>query len=339
MSTRDVNPFETANAGFAQALYEDFLRDPASVSPEWRELFQAGIIGELPESRIASRESRDGPEAPGTRNGATVAAPAAPERTEVKGPAARLAANMEESLGVPTATTFRQIPVSVLEARRTQLNQALAAADRNLKLSFTHLIAYALVLAWKRHQSMGHSYRAIDGTAYRITPSHLGLGLAVDVERKDGSRGLVVPVIKQADTMDFAAFHATYESLVEKARSNRLLPDDFAGGSITLTNPGGLGTSTSMARLMAGQGTIIATGAIAYPPEFTATPRERLTELGIAKVMWLSSTYDHRVIQGAESGEFLRTVEQLLGGGDGFYDAVAEALGIGLEAGGRAGGP
>ena len=332
VSTRDVNPFETANAGFAQALYEDFLRDPASVSEEWRELFQAGMVGEVPERTATTPAPTSAAPTPSGPNGAG-AATAESERVEVKGPAARLAANMEESLGVPTATTFRQIPVSQLDARRAELNRALAAANRSLKLSFTHLIAWAITLAWKRHPVMGHSYRATDGKAWRMTPAHLGLGLAVDVERKDGSRGLVVPVIKQADTLDFAAFHAAYEGLVEKARTNRLLPDDFAGGSITLTNPGGLGTSASMARLMAGQGTIIATGAIGYPPEFAATPKERLAELGIAKVMWLTSTYDHRVIQGAESGEFLRTVDQLLHGEENFYPDVAASLGVGIDGG------
>jgi 2-oxoglutarate dehydrogenase E1 component len=314
-----VNPFETANAGFAQALYEDFLRDPASVSEEWQELFRTGIVGEAPGPNGAEKAER-------AEKAETAEAPA--DRTEIKGPAARLVANMEESLTVPTATTFRQVAVGVLEGRRGQLNQALA--EKGVKLSFTHLIAWALVLAWKRHPAMGHSYRQVDGTGFRFTPPHLGLGLAVDIERKDGSRGLVVPVIKQADTLDFAAFHATYESLVSRARANRLLPDDFAGGAITLTNPGGLGTSASMARLMTGQGTIIATGAIAYPPEFATTPQERLAELGISKVMWLSSTYDHRVIQGAESGEFLRTLEQLLQGADGFYEDVAKSLGVDL---------
>jgi pyruvate/2-oxoglutarate dehydrogenase complex dihydrolipoamide acyltransferase (E2) component len=141
---------------------------------------------------------------------------------------------------------------------------------------------------------MGHSYRATDGTAFRHTPSRLGLGLAVDVERKDGSRGLVVPVIKGADTLDFAAFHTAYEGLVAKARGNKLMPDDFAGGSMTLTNPGGLGTSMSVPRLMAGQGSIIATGAIAYPPEFSGVSKERIADLGIAKIMTVTSTYDHR---------------------------------------------
>ena len=324
MKTTDVNPFETANAGFAQAMYEDYLRDPASVSPEWKALFETGVVGEKPETTDGRKDGKT--EGTATEGPSVVPSvrPSAPERVEVKGPAARLAANMEESLGVPTATTFRQLPITALESERAGLNAALASRD--IKLSFTHIIAYALVLAWKKHPVMGHSYRATDGSAFRYTPSHLGLGLAVDVERKDGSRGLVVPVIKNADTLDFAAFHATYESLVAKARGNKLMPDDFAGAAMTLTNPGGLGTSMSVPRLMAGQGSIIATGAIAYPPEFTGVSKERLADLGIAKIMTVTSTYDHRVIQGAESGEFLREVDLLLQGQDGFYAEIAKSL-------------
>ena len=159
-----------------------------------------------------------------------------------------------------------------------------------------------------------------DGAPYRVAPEGIALGLAVDVQRKDGSRGLVVPVIKRADTMDFAAFHAAYEALVEKARTNRLMPDDFAGATMSLTNPGGLGTVASVPRLMAGQGSIIAVGAIGYPAEFSAVPEERLREFGISKVMTVTSTYDHRVIQGAESGAFLATLDHLLQGDQGFYE-------------------
>ncbi len=316
----DVNVFETANAGFAQALYEEFLRDPSSVSPEWRRLFESGVAGEQPPA-----PSGNGP--------SPVPEPASdgpPGGTEIKGPAGRLVANMEESLSVPTATTVRELPVAMLERRRGQLNQALVAVGRDLKLSFTHLIGFALVRATSRHQGMTHSYRQADGKAWRIVPTECNLGLAVDVERKDGSRGLVVPVIRAADAMDFAGFLARYEELVQKARTNKLMPDDFVGASITLTNPGGLGTSASVPRLMAGQGTIIAVGSIGYPPEYSGLSKERIGQLGIGKVMTMTSTYDHRVIQGGESGEFLRTVDQLLQGEDGFYQSVAGALGVSL---------
>ena len=222
------------------------------------------------------------------------------------------------------------LPVGVLEEKRRGLNQALQAAGEAGKISFTHLIAYG---AGAGHQAASgdgpHACSMQDGRPYRVAPDGIELGLAVDVQRKDGSRGLVVPVIKRADAMDFAAFHAAYEALVEKARTNRLMPDDFAGATMSLTNPGGLGTVASVPRLMAGQGSIIAVGAIGYPAEFSAVPEERLREFGISKVMTVTSTYDHRVIQGAESGAFLGTVDRLLQGDEGFYDLIAESLRLG----------
>lgn len=329
----DPNVFETANAGFAQAIYEEFLRDPASVAPEWRRLFESGRIGEAPPPPSGNGPAR----APGNGkavagDGAATAAAPVPGAVPLRGPAARLAANMTESLSVPTATTFRQIPVRVLEAERASLNAALRAAGRPEKLSFTHLIGYALVQAARQHPVMGTSFLSVDGAPHRIDPDGVHLGLAVDVERKDGSRGLVVPVLRHADRMGFGEYLAVYEALVEKARSNRLLPDDFAGGNITLTNPGGLGTVASVPRLMAGQGSIIAVGAIGYPPEFAGLSTERLVELGVGKVMMLTSTYDHRVIQGAESGEFLATLDRLLQDQAEFYGRVASDLGIAAAA-------
>jgi 2-oxoglutarate dehydrogenase E1 component len=319
----DPNVFETANAGFAQAVYEDYLRDPNAVAPEWRRLFESGRVGERP--------------AGGNGDGAQVArAPAAPATpvsppegaTPIKGPAARLVQNMTESLSVPTATSFREIAVHTLEAARAAFNAGLKSAGRSEKASLTHFIAWALVQAAKRHPVMGHSFALIGGAPHRLTPDGIHLGLAVDVERKDGSRGLVVPVLKHAERMGYAEFQAAYDTLVEKSRTNRLLPDDFAGGSMTLTNPGGLGTVASVPRLMAGQGTIIAVGAIGYPPEFAAAGKQTIAELGISKVMTLTSTYDHRVIQGAESGEFLRAVEHLLAGEEGFYEGIFGAFGL-----------
>ncbi len=340
----DPNVFETANAGFAQAMYEEFLRDPSAVGPEWRRLFEGGTVGLGNGASAPDERMSRGADEQMARGAQSVAAPppettahplirssahpaAAPAgATPIKGPAARLVANMNESLSVPTATTFRTLPVAQLERCRRDLNAKLEAAGRPQKLSFTHLIAFALVQAAKRHPVMAHTLSEIDGTPYRVQPDGLGLGLAVDVQRKDGSRGLVVPVIKRTDTLDFAAFHAGYEALVEKARSNKLLPDDFAGAAMTLTNPGGLGTVASVPRLMAGQGSIIAVGAIGYPAEYTGAPEERLRDLGIAKVMTVTSTYDHRVIQGAESGAFLATLDHLLQGEEHFYDTIAESL-------------
>lgn len=342
----DPNVFETANAGFAQAIYEEYLRDPSAVTPEWRRLFESGIIGEspayngngaspeghsatLPDSvAVPAAPSLPAPAQAGSSPTAPTSAPANAQL--IKGPAARLVANMNESLTVPTATTFRQLPVATLEIRRKDLNEALKSAGRSEKISFTHLIGYALALAARKHPVMTSSYAEIDGAPHRIQPGTVNLGLAVDVERKDGSRGLVVPVIHGADAMEFAGFLATYESLVEKARTNKLMPDAFAGASMSLTNPGGLGTVASVPRLMSGQGSIIAVGSIAYPPEFAGVAPERIRDLGVAKVMTITSTYDHRVIQGAESGEFLRTLDGLLQGEDGFYESVGRSLGLTL---------
>ncbi|HEY3935646.1 MAG TPA: multifunctional oxoglutarate decarboxylase/oxoglutarate dehydrogenase thiamine pyrophosphate-binding subunit/dihydrolipoyllysine-residue succinyltransferase subunit [Gemmatimonadales bacterium] len=248
---------------------------------------------------------------------------------QLKGPALKLAQNMEASLALPVATTFRDIPVRVLEGERAALNARLKSAGRTEKLSFTHLIGWALVQAARQFPMMGTSVLKSGADSYKVVPEHVNLGLAVDVERKDGSRGLVVPVLKRADTLSFAEFLATYEGLVDKARHNKLMPDDFAGTTMTLTNPGGLGTVASVPRLMPGQGTIIATGAIAYPPEFSAMDPGAVHQLGISKIMTMTSTYDHRVIQGAESGSYLRLVDQLLQGESAFYQEIGAALGLG----------
>jgi 2-oxoglutarate decarboxylase len=330
----DPNVFETANAGFAQAMYEEFLKDPATVGPDWRRLFESGIVGERPgtggNGATATEAVRETAATPAA--GSSAPARELPAGTAaIKGPAAKLVANMNESLTVPTATTFRVLAVAVLEERRRRINQGLQASGRAGKISFTHLIAYALVQATKQHPVMGHTLIMKDGTSFRVIPEGVALGLAVDVQRKDGSRGLVVPVIKRADTLDFATFHAAYEALVEKARSNRLLPDDFTGATMSLTNPGGLGTVASVPRLMTGQGSIIAVGAIGYPAEFSGVAEERLREFGISKVMTISSTYDHRVIQGAESGAFMATMEHLLQGDQGFYDLIEETLQLSAE--------
>ena len=247
--------------------------------------------------------------------------------TPIVGPAAALASAMEASLGVPTATSFRTISVDTLETRRRELNAALNAAGRNEKVSFTHIIGYALARATHVVPVMTWSFKRDGARGVRVEQG-CNLGLAVDMQRKDGSRFLVVPVIRGADNLGFAAFHRTYESLVAKARSNSLMPGDMAGATITLTNPGGIGTVASVPRLLAGQGSIIATGAIGYPPGLRAVPESNLRSLGVHKVMTLTSTYDHRVIQGAQSGEFLRRIEELLNGADGFYDALFQSLGL-----------
>ncbi len=232
--------FGTHNAAFVQVMYEEYLRDPSSVGQEWRELFDNGKLAELPIIQGA-RSKEQGATPPTAPTAARSVAPAPSGATPITGPAARLVANMTESLTVPTATSFRDIAATTLDTRRKALNAQLAASGK--KISFTHLIGYAIVQAAKHFPAMTHHFQDIDGKPHRVDPGGIGLGLAVDVEKKDGSRALVVPVIKHAETMDFAAFHAAYEAVVEKARTNRLMPDDFAGGTIQLTNPGRFATS------------------------------------------------------------------------------------------------
>ena len=308
--------FGTHNAAFVQVMYEQYLRDPASVSDDWRQLFDNGRLAELPviptdrAEVLGRREKGDVPSA--AQSGTSPISPLPAGLTPLTGPAARLAQNMTDSLSVPTATSFRDVPVDTLDARRRELNARLASSGK--KISFTHLIGFAIVQAAKQFPVMTHAFQEVDGKPHRFDPRGVSLGLAVDVEKKDGSRALLVPVIKRADALDFAAFHATYETLVEKARAGRLLPDDFAGATITLTNPGTIGTVASVPRLMKGQGSIIATGAI--------------RQIGATRVMTLTSTYDHRVIQGAESGMFLRKLDAVLQGEERFYEVVAETLAI-----------
>jgi len=259
-------------------------------------------------------------------NGKVAAATTEGEAKALRGPAGMLAEAMNESREVPTATSFRAIAVDTLDAKRKALNSILA--ERGMKVSFTHLIAWAIVQAAKEWPVMGRSYEERDGKPFAIEGGPLNLGIAVDVERKDGSRSLMVPAIKGAESLGFAAFHSAYEDLIDRTREGKLTPDDFQGTNVSLTNPGGLGTSASVPRLMAGQGTIVAAGSIAYPPQWAHATPERIKALGVSKVMTLTSTYDHRIIQGAESGSFLRRIEQLLEGADEFYEGVASNLGV-----------
>ncbi len=240
--------------------------------------------------------------------------------TPIRGSAAMLAKYMELSRTVPTATSFRTLTVTLLDARRRELK----AAGR--RVSFTHLIAYALVEAAAKMPVMTEHFAEIDGQPHRISDGAVNLGLAVDVERRDGTRTLMVPVIRDAAALNFSEFLEAYDALVEKARTNTLLADDLAGANISLTNPGGLGTVASVPRLMAGQGTIVATGSIGYPPGLEHVG----AGIGAEKVMTITSTYDHRVIQGAESGRFLAVIEDLLHGGEHFYETVFASLEVPL---------
>ncbi|OIQ84706.1 multifunctional 2-oxoglutarate metabolism enzyme [mine drainage metagenome] len=252
------------------------------------------------------------------------------ETQRLRGPAARVVTNMEASLEVPTATSVRAIPATLMVDNRIVINNHLARG-RGGKISFTHLIGFALVEAVAAMPAMNSAYTLVDGKPGFVTPAHVNLGLAIDLSKPDGTRQLLVPSIKKAETLDFAQFWSAYEDVVRRARANKLTVEDFAGTTLSLTNPGTIGTVHSVPRLMAGQGTIIGVGAMDYPAEFQGTSEDQLNRMGISKVLTITSTYDHRIIQGAQSGDFLRILATKLLGEDGFYDRVFAALRVPYE--------
>ena len=250
--------------------------------------------------------------------------------TPIKGTRLALVKAMEESLSIPVGTSMRTIEVGVMEVRRSQLNQQLALRQPVIKLSFTHLIAYALTMAVSEMPVFSTSFVRAADVPQKVVRAGVNLGLAVDVEKKDDSRFLMVPVIRDAQSLEFPAFRERYEEIVGKTRAGTLQADDLAGATVTLTNPGGVGTVASVPRLMAGQSAIIAVGAIGLTPGFRHLDAAAAAQLGIAPVMTLTSTYDHRMVQGVESGMLLRRLEQLLAGEDAFYEQVASSLRVEL---------
>ncbi|MGY1642537.1 multifunctional oxoglutarate decarboxylase/oxoglutarate dehydrogenase thiamine pyrophosphate-binding subunit/dihydrolipoyllysine-residue succinyltransferase subunit [Geodermatophilus sp. SYSU D00703] len=292
---------------------------------------EATVVDRAADSTAAQR-----PAAPAARPAAPAAKPAAkaapatgdgPTRTPLRGAAASIVKNMNASLTVPTATSVRAVPAKLLADNRIVINNHLARA-RGGKVSFTHLIGYALVRALDDFPGMNAAFAEVDGKPTLVQPEHVNFGLAIDLPKPDGTRSLVVASIKGAEEMDFAQFWAAYEDIIRRARAGKLTLEDYSGTTISLTNPGTIGTNHSVPRLTAGQGAIIGVGAMEYPAEFQGMSQEALTELGISKIITLTSTYDHRIIQGAESGDFLRRLHQLLLGNDGFYDDVFRSLRI-----------
>lgn len=337
------------NDVYVEELYYQYLRDPNSVSPEWQEYFRTNAVDAPQQSNGKQRIVATPAVPPVTSGRAAEAAPPAraPQAlpvTEIKGRLGsgeqaeplsgireRIAENMTRSLAVPTATSVRDIPIKVLEENRLLINDFLTYRGKQ-KLSYTHIIAWAIVRALRKYPQLNDScLLGDDGKYYRIRRPSINLGLAVDTVRSDGTRVLVVPSIKAAETLTFAEFVEQYNELIEKARRGKLSVEDLTGATVTLTNPGMIGTVMSMPRLMEGQGLIIATGSIDYPAEFSAVMPEVLVTLAVSKVMTVTSTYDHRIIQGAESGEFLQYLEHLLKGEGNFYDQIFAALKIPLE--------
>ena len=342
------------NYVFALEVLEDYRRDRASVDPSWRAYFDAAtgrpsepepspvtvIVGPEP-ARASARSAGDGSGARAVVRGDAAASPEGGRSTAVartailpgdvlqpiRGGAVRIVENMEASLAIPTATSIRELPVRTLEENRRILNRHRQAAGQG-KISFTHLVGWAILRALEAFPRMNDAYAVVDGQPHRIQRDHVRLGIAVDVQKKDGSRTLLVPNIKEAQKLDFAAFVRAFDELVARSRKGAISPDDFMGTTVSLTNPGTVGTTSSAPRLMPGQGAIIATGALDYPAEYRSMAPRTLGLLGISKVMTVTSTYDHRIIQGAESGLFLARMEELLNGEDGFYERVFDDLGL-----------
>ncbi len=322
------------NAWLVDDMYEQFSVDPSSVAESWREFFADYVPPRVaaPAAAVAAVATPVAP-APATPGASRPAAAPDAEVSVLRGAGARIVANMEASLGVPTATSVRVVPAKLLEVNRGLVNQHLARAS-GTKISFTHLIGFAVVRAIAAVPALNGSYVAdADGKGAPgvVRHRHVGLGLAVDVAKADGSRTLLVPVIGDADTLDFRAFVIAYEDLVRKVHTGKISPDDFAGATVTLTNPGTLGTAQSVPRLMPGQGAIIGVGSLGYPAEYQGADRRSLADLGVGPVVTLTSTYDHRIIQGAESGLFLTRLAENLRGGHGFYDEIFAALDVPVE--------
>ncbi|MCX7930722.1 MAG: multifunctional oxoglutarate decarboxylase/oxoglutarate dehydrogenase thiamine pyrophosphate-binding subunit/dihydrolipoyllysine-residue succinyltransferase subunit [Chlorobi bacterium] len=320
------------NDVYVEELYFQYLRDPNSVSPEWQEYFRqhgANGIGQ-PRNGPVTEQALSRQQALSKEHTTRGLPPIAEgeQLLPMTGISSRIAQNMANSLRVPTATSVRDIPVKVLEENRLLINDHLARTHRG-KISYTHIIAWAIVRSLRKYSQLNDAcYQSPEGEYYRVHRSSINLGLAVDTVRPDGTRVLVVPSIKSAEKLSFGEFIQEYDRLIEKARTSKLSVEDLSGTTVTLTNPGMIGTIMSMPRLMEGQGLIIATGSIGYPASFNAVIPEVLVTLAVSKVMTITSTYDHRIIQGAESGEFLRYLERLLKGEDNFYEQIFASLGI-----------
>jgi multifunctional 2-oxoglutarate metabolism enzyme len=341
------------NEWLVEEMYEKYKQDPNSVDQVWWDFFKDfapadGAPSPSPaQPAPAAPAERTLPATAGASQTVTTPQPTpvdqpvrkaptppadstATTQEQLRGVAARTVTNMESSLGIPTATSVRAIPAKLLIDNRVVINNHLKRR-RGGKVSFTHLIGFAAISALRQLPEMNYSFSEIDGKPAITKPLHVNLGIAIDTTKSDGTRQLLVPSIKGCEAMDFAQFWVAYEEVVRNARAGKLAVSDFAGTTISLTNPGTIGTVHSVPRLMQGQGAILGVGAMEYPAEFQGASEETLAKMAVSKIMTLTSTYDHRIIQGAQSGEFLRVIHQLLLGEDGFYDDVFRSLRVPYE--------
>ncbi len=323
------------NSWLEDELYQQYLSDRKNVDESWKEVFDTngGSASETSAPAPANGSHVQQQSGVTLQNGGS--ALPVPEHQPVagetmmplRGAAARIAENMNASLSIPLATSQRVMPVKVIDENRRVINEHRALLGKS-KISYTHIIGWAIVKALRSNPSLNHAYAETNGQPFRVVRDQVNIGIAVDVAGKDGTRSLKVPNIKDAASMDFAQFVAAFDDIIFRARNNKLTVADFEGTTISLTNPGTVGTLGSVPRLMPGQGAIIATGAIDYPAEYHGVTEQLRALLGLSKVMTVTCTYDHRVVQGAESGTFLGRLQALLEGEDGFYEKIFSDLKI-----------
>jgi len=319
----------SVNSWLEDELYHQYIYDRQTVDAGWKQVFETDGLA-ANGTTITIEPIVDEPREPRALAAPAIAPVALGQDDQalpLRGPALKIAENMAASLTVPTATSLRVLPVKVMDENRRAIN-AQRAQQGLSKLSYTHLVAWAIVRSIEKVPALNDAFSSSGGESLRVRRGHVNIGLAVDVAGKDGARSLKVPSIKKAESMSFAQFLAAYDDIVTRARGNKLAVADFEGTTISLTNPGTVGTVGSVPRLMPGQGAIIATGAIDYPPEFRGVAEDVRTSMGLSKVMTVTCTYDHRVIQGAESGLFLAQMQALLEGEEAFYERIYADLGI-----------
>ena len=330
------------NSWLEDELYQQYLNDRKNVDQSWKEVFETngGSSSEAP-APVPATAPASGPgngshppQSVALQNGGSTTL-AVPEHHPVegetlmplRGAAARIAENMNLSLSIPLATSQRVMPVKVIDENRRVMNEHRALLGKS-KISYTHIIAWAIVKSLRNNPSLNHAYAETKGQPFRVVRDHVNIGIAVDVAGKDGTRSLKVPNVKDAGSLDFAQFIAAFDDIIFRARNNKLTVQDFEGTTISLTNPGTVGTLGSVPRLMPGQGAIIATGAIDYPAEYHGVTEQLRAPAGLEQSDDGHLHYDHRVVQGAESGTFLGRLQALLEGEDGFYEKIFSDLKI-----------
>ena len=271
------------NSWLEDELYQQYLNDRKTVDESWKEVFETNG-GSVPEAPApgpqTGRMRRSRRWRCKWRTGISVDAPV-PEHQPVagetliplRGAAARIAENMKASLSIPLATSQRVMPVKVIDENRRIINEhrALHRQEQDL-LHAHHRLGHR-----EGASSNPDAESCVRGNERRA----VSRGARPGQHRHRGGRGgqgrravaQSARTSRMPASLDFAQFVAAFDDIVARARSNKLTVQDFEGTTISLTNPGTVGTLGSVPRLMPGQGAIIATGAIDYPAEYHGVDR------------------------------------------------------------------